>query len=1368
MDTDRNLLFAVLALQADLVDGERFVQACTLWAGQKERPIAELLIELGWLTPDDRADVERLLDRKLKKHGGDVQASLADAAGALARSALASVADADVVRSVAALSVAVAQPNGVAHAAGDLSTVPPTDCAGRNLLYEEIGRGGIGRVLRGRDPELHRDLAVKVLRDEYRDDVIVRRRFIEEAQIGGQLQHPGLAPIYELGRFADQRPYFTMKLVKGRTLADLLKERSDPGRELPRLLSIFEQVCQTVGFAHSKGVIHRDLKPSNIMVGAFGEVQVMDWGLAKVLGSRNGDPEATTAGTVIRTARSDSTAEEDGRTGVVGTPAYMAPEQARGETDAVDERADVFGLGAILCVLLSGEPPFACTDRDAALRQSAAGDLADALGRLGRCGADGALIGLARQCLATERSGRPRDAGEVAAAMAAYQVSVAERLRQAELERAAAEARSKEAKATAAAERKARQRTAGMALALLLVALAGGIGVALWQKQQADVARREGEQRQAVWFALEKSVGLREQLRFFEAATLLEQARRALGGSGPEELRRQLEAAEADVALASRLDAIRQRLATWAERAFDFRTADHDYAAAFREAGLGQVGDDEEAVAARVRASSVSGALVAALDEWAVAARTPESRLWVLGVVRRADPNPLRDRLRDPASWWDRQKLRELADEVLRDDGAKLAELSPQALESLGWRLPDEAAPVLLLRAAQLRYPTDFWLNFLLANALRVAKQFEEAVAYYRVAIALRPDVSAAHNNLGALLHDHMKDLDGAIAEFRRALELDPKLVYAHCSLGLSLREKGDLDGAIVEYRKALEIAPNYAVAQIQLGLSLRRKGDVDGAIAAYKKAVQLDSRNAAAHSSLGRALHDKGDLDGAIAEHRRAIELEPKLAYPRDGLGIALCDKGDLDGGIAEFRTAIELDPKLANPHNGLGNALSVKGDLDGAIAEFRKAIELAPDHAPAHNNLGLALHDKGDLDGAIVSCKKAIVLDPKLANPHNNLGLAFSAKGDWAAAIAEYRKALELDPNSADARCNLGCALRDEGKFLEGLEELRRGHALGSRRRDWHHPSGTWLRQCERLAELDAHRPALLRGEVAGVAATDLVAFALIRNRQGQLDEAIALLRHAIALQPDLADAHGNLSWLLQERSEWEAAAAEARTAIRINPNAGWYHNDLGWSLQHLGRPEEAAEQYRIALQFDPRHYKARINLTNLEQWLDLLPRLEAVRRCEVQPIDAAEKLKLAKLCHLKRLTRVAAALCADAFMTDTKAANDLDQGHRYDAACYACLAACGEGVDCQALPDRTVVMLRRQTLRWLRDDLAQMAVRAEPPGIQLVRDRLRHWQGDIDLAGVRESVALDKLPNDERQQWRQLWDDVAALLKKVEEKK
>ena len=170
-----------------------------------------------------------------------------------------------------------------------------------------------------------------------------------------------------------------MKLVKGRTLAALLAERPGPETDLPRFLSIFEQVCQTVAYAHARRVIHRDLKPANVMVGSFGEVQVMDWGLAKVLPEGGIADEARAAGqwqeTVIMTVRSGPAGSggESQAGSVLGTPAYMAPEQARGEIERVDERADVFGLGAILCEILTGRPPFVGLDAGRDPRQGGAG-----------------------------------------------------------------------------------------------------------------------------------------------------------------------------------------------------------------------------------------------------------------------------------------------------------------------------------------------------------------------------------------------------------------------------------------------------------------------------------------------------------------------------------------------------------------------------------------------------------------------------------------------------------------------------------------------------------------------------------------------------------------------------------------------------------------------------------------------------------------------------------------------------------------------------------------------------------------------------------------------------------------------------------
>ena len=334
--------------------------------------------------------------------------------------------------------------------------IPNGDTGSRYQLQGEIARGGMGVIIKCRDFDLGRDLAIKVLLDEHKERPEVIQRFIEEAQIGGQLQHPGIAPVYELGLFADQRPFFSMKLVKGKTLSKLLSDREAPADEPGKFIGIFEQICQTMAYAHSRGVIHRDLKPANIMVGAFGEVQVMDWGLAKVLSNggvadehkardrRQGQSIIQTLRTGLSSNLPQDVGAVDSQTqmgSVMGTPAYMPPEQALGEIDQLDERADVFGLGAILCEILTGDPPYVGEDRTQIFWLASQGRLGPCFMRLDKSGADSELIGVTKRCLGLEPADRPRDAGELAVCVTSYIESVEVKLRESELERAAQAAR---------------------------------------------------------------------------------------------------------------------------------------------------------------------------------------------------------------------------------------------------------------------------------------------------------------------------------------------------------------------------------------------------------------------------------------------------------------------------------------------------------------------------------------------------------------------------------------------------------------------------------------------------------------------------------------------------------------------------------------------------------------------------------------------------------------------------------------------------------------------------------------------------------------------------------------------------------------
>jgi eukaryotic-like serine/threonine-protein kinase len=1194
----------------------------------------------------------------------------------------------------------------------------------RYVLDGEIGRGGMGLIIRVHDRLLGRNLALKVLHKKYRTRSDMVQRFLDEASIAGQLQHPGVAPIHDLGTLADGRPFFTMKLVKGRTLAELLSRRTDPADDLAALLQVFEQVCQTVAFAHAKGVLHRDLKPSNVMVGAFGEVQVMDWGLAKAL---SGAPVAAEVQerpaeplSLVHTERDLDT--EAGS--LLGTPAYMAPEQARGEVEHLDARSDVFALGAILCEVLTGQPPYVGSSTEVKA-QAQLGHLAPARQRLEAAAADGELVKLALACLSADRQERPPDATAVAESVRAYRHGVEERLQRAELERAAAGARAEEARATAraeqarakeaeareaaerrqaaeaqarataeqaraeeaeakeaaqrarateaearaAAERRARRLTLGLAASVLLLAAAGGTGAWLVQRHRAEAVARQAGAEQSANLALGKAEQLTDQAAKARPETVADAEQVVVLWRQAEGL---VEQAEGVLASALGAEAARERLAgRRREVAVGLRQAEAARIQARKEAKLLADLDTARALLSHSRGSdfdyeSADRAYAAAVAAYGLDVLGPEPGA-VAAAIRKERPT-VRLALIVALDHWA---------SCARDRAPRLQRVADLADDD-GWRRRFRAAAAgrdldeLKRLAGEARgQPLPAVSLELLALALRDRGARAEAVALLRDARGRLPADFWIHFELGNCLHDPRHPdpatLDEALGCFWAAVALRPGSAPAHTNLGVALQAKGLLDEAIAEYQKAIALDPKHAKAHDNLGNALSAKGRLDEAIAEHQKAIALDHKDAKAHNNLGNALSAKGRLDEAIAAYRKAIALDPKLAKAHYNLGVALQAKGRLDEAIAEHQKAIALDHKDANAHTNFGVALQAKGRLDEAIAEHQKAIALDPKHAGAHYNLGVALYARGRLDEAIAEWHKAIDLDPKYAKAHNNLGNALYDKGLLDEAIAEYRKAIALDPTLAPAHNNLGNALYDKGR----------------------------------------------------------------------LDEAIAAYRKAIALDPKNAKAHGALGQALLQQGRF----AEARDATR----------------QALGLLPER----------DPLRARATQQLQACERLLELDKKFPAILAGKEQPRNPKDCAELGNLCvnYMRSHWAAAVRFYRKAFNEEPKLAQDLDAHHRYNAACAAAQASAIEA-DPGKLDDKERARLRKEALDWLRADLGAYTRLAENADArQAVWQRLTHWLKDADLAGVRGPKSLAALPEAERKEWQKLWADVAALLRKAE---
>ncbi len=1197
MAAERELLFGLLALQNGLIQPAQLGAAFRAWTDDRSRPLLDHLVSLGHLAPFQRRVVEAMAELLLQAQDGDVTKSLAAfPASRSTRADLTELADPDIQATLGHVASDYGSTETVADAdrTASFAVGSVTADGQRFRVLRPHASGGLGAVFVALDQELHREVALKQILEMHADDPTSRARFLLEAEITGGLEHPGIVPVYGLGAYADGRPYYAMRFIRGDSLKDAVDRfhadaalKADPGRrslELRQLLRRFTDVCYAIEYAHSRGVLHRDIKPANVIIGKHAETLVVDWGLAKALGRAEPASDSSER-TLIPSSASGSAETLPGR--VLGTPSYMSPEQAEGDIEHLAPQSDVYSLGATLYYLLTGRPPVN-GELNAVLRAVKQGEFPPP--RQVNATIDRALEAVCLKAMAH----RPADRYATPKALA----DDVERWMADEPVSAWREPLSRRARRWAK-----RNRTVVTAAAVALVAGVVGLSaiLAVQTRAKADIAAALNRETQAnIELARSKAaVQARYELS-------VEAIKTFHTGVSEDFLLKEEKFKELRDRLLKSASDFYGKLGALLGRERDLASRRALAAANFELAGLtAKVGRNADALVAHRAVLEARRALAAEpRASAAVEADVGRSLTEIAGLLESAGKT----------------------DEALAAYREAEAVLSGPSAES------SQARAAL----ADCRSRMGFFLT-------TVGKD-DQALATYRLARAdqeklaeasgaspeARRDLGDTVNRIGRLLANTGRPKE-AEAEYRAALEIRKKLAdedptvtelqnslaATHNNLGILMLKSGRSKEAEAEYRTALAIRQKLAEA--------------NPAVTEFRKQLQ------ASHFNLGNLLRQTGRSPAAEALFRSAVSIQQELADDNPAvpefrrllalnhhyLGIVLKETGRRLEAEPEYRTAQSILQELvtANPavttyrsdlgstYTDLGVLLAESGRSREAEVEFRAGVsnervlaeanptvtEFRDRLATGHVNLGELLSETGRPSEAEPEYRAAQALFRGLAqaNPavtYYRFGLAYTqirrglllsqagrpsqAEAEDRAAAAIYQELADHSPKVPDygdglatALTNLGDVLRPNGRPAEARDAYDRAIAIRERLVAEHPKAPTY------------------RGNLAG----SLWRRGLARRNLGDPGGAAADVRRALALFEELksrsreqwyetACCHAELAALAGSGIPADRAATEADVATALLEKAA----AMGFRNADAYRTEDALDPLRDRADF------------------------------------------------------------------------------------------------------------------------------------------------------------------------------------------